>query len=56
VESAVEGCPHDFHRNAWTRLQNRRKIVDMIAVLGVIAAVAATRVTCWMLAARTVLR
>jgi hypothetical protein len=38
VESAVEGCPQAFHRNAWTRLQNRRKIVDMIGALGVIAA------------------
>jgi hypothetical protein len=38
VESAVKGCPQAFHRNAWTRLQNRRKIVDMIAALGLITA------------------
>jgi hypothetical protein len=36
----VNRCTQVFHRNAWTPLQNRGKIVDMIAPVGVLIAAA----------------
>jgi hypothetical protein len=35
VERPVNGCTQAFHRNAWTPLYDRGKIVDMIAPVGV---------------------
>jgi hypothetical protein len=34
----VDPCPHDVHRDAWTPLRERGRIVDMTALLGVFAA------------------
>ena len=30
-------CPHDVHRDAWTPLRERVRIVDRVAVLGRLA-------------------
>jgi hypothetical protein len=36
VERPVNRCTQVLHRNAWTPLHNRGKIVDMIAPVGVL--------------------
>ena len=41
VERPVNRCTQVLHRNAWTPLHNRGKIVDMIAPIGVLIAAAA---------------
>jgi hypothetical protein len=41
VEKPVNRCTQAFHRTTWTPLQNRGKIVDMIAPGGVLIAAAA---------------
>jgi hypothetical protein len=40
VERPVNGCTQAFHRKAWTPLENRGRIVDMIAPVGVLVAAA----------------
>jgi hypothetical protein len=41
VERPVNRCTQVLHRNAWTPLHNRVKIVDMIAPVGVLISAAA---------------
>src|SRR6476659_3385017 len=41
VERPVNRCAQVLHRNAWTPLHNRGKIVDMIAPVGVLISAAA---------------
>jgi hypothetical protein len=41
VERPVNRCTQVLHRNAWTPLHNRGKIVDMIASVGVLISAAA---------------
>src|SRR5512133_163322 len=41
VERPVNRCTQVLHRNAWTPLHNRGKIVDMIAPFGVLISAAA---------------
>src|SRR4051812_48692074 len=40
VERPVKGCTQAVHRNVWTPLVHRGKIVDMIAPLGALIAAA----------------